>query len=106
MICIVFVDDMLTHQVLKVEVLRKPALPPSADPITLSQILGASSGVGRDGASWGLGWRMVRMVEGVRLMQQVNAAGEGSCRCRRAQVRIYLVKILSNGISLIRMECA
>jgi hypothetical protein len=64
--------------------MRKPALPPSADPRVISDILGVG---GQYATGWGCDWQISGYYEGMRIMDHLTSPiGQ---RCRRAQV-IYI----------------
>ena len=67
-------------QIARLECMRKPALPPCADPRVLSDILGVG---GQFSYVWGADWRLAAYAEGVRIMEHVSPVTGHICR--RAQ---------------------
>eukprot|EP01036_Dinobryon_divergens_P036129 gene36129-46973_t len=70
-------------EIARLEEMRKPSLPLSADPRIISDILGVG---GQFASCWGSDWKVRGYVEGMRIMEQTHPpSGQ---RCRRAQITV------------------
>ena len=65
-------------QVGKLEDTRKPMLPPSSNPVALSSIIGMTLTGGHDG------WKCIRILEGMRILSQINPGD--NMMCMKAQI--------------------
>jgi hypothetical protein len=81
----------IERQISKLEEGRKPMLPPSADPHVISSIIGMSTGGG--------GWRCVKMLEGMRILEQTTPVA-GTC-CRKAQIVVQSTPVQVLGALLL-----
>ncbi len=76
--------EAIEKQIQKLESVRKPILPPSANPQIISSIIGLSNA--------GEGWKNYKFIEGLKILEQIDSSDDIICRKTQLMLPCTAVK--------------